>query len=62
LGLFIANRVIRQHGGTISVESEPKQGSKFHICLPKLKPVQPEMVHIPGESKTHEDNETNDKK
>jgi signal transduction histidine kinase/response regulator of citrate/malate metabolism len=62
LGLFIANRVIRQHGGTISVESELKKGSKFHICLPKSKPTQPEMVHIPGESETHVNNETDDQK
>ena len=62
LGLFIANRVIRQHGGTINVESELKQGSKFHICLPKSKPAQSGMVHIPEESQTPTENETNDKK
>ena len=62
LGLFIANRVIRQHGGTITVESELKKGSKFHICLPKSKPVQPEMVHIPEKLEAHASNETDDKK
>ena len=62
LGLFIANRVIRQHGGTISVESELKQGSKFHICLPRSKPAQSGMVHIHGDSRLLTKNETNDKK
>ncbi len=62
LGLFIANRVIRQHGGTISVESELKKGSKFYICLPKSKPTQTGMVHIPGKLKKHANNETDNKK
>lgn len=34
LGLFIANHVIRQHGGTIVVTSEVKSGSEFEICIP----------------------------
>jgi len=38
LGLFIANRVICQHGGTIEVESEPGKGSRFMISLPRKKP------------------------
>ena len=36
LGLFIANRVIKQHGGSIEVESKPQKGSRFQICLPRL--------------------------
>jgi len=40
LGLFIANRVIQQHGGTIKVESELQKGSRFQICLPKKRPEQ----------------------
>ena len=35
LGLFIANQIIKQHGGTISVSSAPGRGSKFSIRLPK---------------------------
>lgn len=62
LGLFIANRVIRQHGGTIAVESEPKKGSRFHICLPKSKPDQSKMAHIPGKAAKIGQNEANDKK
>jgi len=35
LGLFIANHVICQHGGSIQVESEIKTGSMFEICIPR---------------------------
>jgi signal transduction histidine kinase len=38
LGLFIANRVISQHGGEILVESTLGKGTSFHIWLPKEKP------------------------
>ncbi|MBW2676452.1 MAG: response regulator [Deltaproteobacteria bacterium] len=41
LGLFIANRVIHQHGGTIKVESELQKGTRFKISLPRQKPEQP---------------------
>ncbi len=35
LGLFITKKVIQQHGGSISVDSEPGQGAHFHIRLPR---------------------------
>ncbi len=35
LGLFIANRVIGQHGGTITVASKPGEGSLFRVRIPK---------------------------
>lgn len=35
LGLFVSNQVIRQHGGTINVQSEPGEGSCFTIRLPR---------------------------
>jgi signal transduction histidine kinase/FixJ family two-component response regulator len=38
LGLFIANKIIDQHGGKISVESTSGQGSNFRIKLPKTIP------------------------
>jgi len=34
LGLAIVDHVIRAHGGTVSVESEPGQGSAFTVRLP----------------------------
>jgi len=38
LGLFISNKIIRQHGGTITVDSTPGQGSHFCIRVPKILP------------------------
>ncbi len=34
LGLFIANKIIDKHGGSITVDSEPGRGSRFVIRLP----------------------------
>jgi signal transduction histidine kinase len=34
LGLFIANKIVEQHGGEISVSSAPGRGSLFRISLP----------------------------
>lgn len=38
LGLFIANKIIDQHGGKITVESTSGQGSIFRVRLPKMVP------------------------
>lgn len=38
LGLFISNKIIEQHGGTILIKSTPGQGSLFTIRLPKNLP------------------------
>jgi PAS domain S-box-containing protein len=35
LGMFIAHRVIKQHGGNVEVESELNKGSKFKISVPR---------------------------
>jgi len=35
LGLFIANKIAQEHGGSISVESEVNEGTRFHVSLPK---------------------------
>jgi signal transduction histidine kinase len=38
LGLFIAHRVIQQHGGTVSVTSALNQGTELTIRLPRKPP------------------------
>ncbi|HEU4964444.1 MAG TPA: ATP-binding protein [Bacilli bacterium] len=35
LGLFVCNKIIREHKGTIRVQSEPDHGTTFFIHLPK---------------------------
>ncbi len=47
LGLFIANRVISNHGGFIKVESQLQQGSRFEIWLPKSRPEN-QMIEFPN--------------
>jgi len=38
LGLFIAQQVVRQHGGSIDVVSAPGQGSCFRVRWPRVLP------------------------
>ena len=38
LGLFIAHEIITQHGGRIEVDSEPGEGTRFRITLPRRLP------------------------
>ena len=35
LGMFITQKVVKKHGGTIEVLSEPQKGSAFQISLPR---------------------------
>jgi signal transduction histidine kinase len=35
LGLFIANRIVGQHGGAITVASTPGEGAEFTVSIPK---------------------------
>jgi len=41
LGLFISNRILSQHGGGISLESEADKGSRFSIKIPKKASLHP---------------------
>jgi PAS domain S-box-containing protein len=36
LGLSVAHGIIKNHGGEITVESEPGRGTTFHIFLPRI--------------------------
>ncbi|MFP4446055.1 MAG: ATP-binding protein [Desulfosudaceae bacterium] len=47
LGLFIANHVVEQHGGAIQVTSQPEQGTRFEICLPRTRTKQPRFNSLP---------------
>jgi len=38
LGLFISNKIIHQHGGTIEVDSRPGEGTRMGIKIPKMIP------------------------
>jgi len=50
LGLFIADKIIDQHGGRISVKSKPGQGSSFKITLPRVVAATTSK-HMPGNKK-----------
>ena len=39
LGLFIANRIVNQHGGKITVKSRLGEGTTFTVTIPKSLPV-----------------------
>jgi signal transduction histidine kinase/DNA-binding response OmpR family regulator len=36
LGLFLADRLVRAHGGSITVQSSPGSGTRFEVTLPAL--------------------------
>ncbi len=48
LGLAITSDIIRQHGGTIQVESEPDEFTEIHLTIPRTPP--PEVVHSDAEA------------
>jgi signal transduction histidine kinase len=48
LGLAVARSIIEQHGGEISVESSPGQGTEFVVALPAVGPGATEPVLAGG--------------
>lgn len=44
MGLSIIHGIISEYGGAITVESEPGQGSTFHVYFPAIDKVEPELV------------------
>jgi signal transduction histidine kinase len=46
LGLFIANRIARAHGGSIELESQVGVGTKFVVKLLRKRPL-PQIVETP---------------
>lgn len=34
LGLMVSYRILEEHGGSLTIESEPEKGTTVHITLP----------------------------
>jgi len=49
LGLFIARGIVEAHGGTISVESRPDEGTTFTVEMPRTRPAE-SVATPPGDS------------
>ncbi|MCP4657965.1 MAG: GAF domain-containing protein, partial [bacterium] len=47
LGLSTAYSIIREHDGTLAVDSEPEAGTTFHLCLPASEKAAPPPPPIP---------------
>ena len=44
LGLFLAHKMVAAHGGRIELESEPGQGTRFVILIPRRQPAKEPVV------------------
>jgi PAS domain S-box-containing protein len=50
LGLFIANKIAIEHGGTIELESELRKGTRFVVTLPTVRSPAPGKTAPPAPS------------
>jgi heavy metal sensor kinase len=52
LGLSFVAWIVRAHGGTIDVQSEPKKGTAFRLILPLInaEPARQDNITVPGET------------
>ena len=46
IGLYIVKRIIENKGGTISLQSEPGQGTTFTVVFPDVEPAVEEVATI----------------
>ncbi len=47
LGLAVSNAIVKKHGGSISVESTPGEGSCFTVKLPRVHAREAARKHVP---------------
>lgn len=50
LGLSVVHGIIKGHGGAVTVNSHPRQGTTFHLYFPAAKATAPESTPTPLES------------